>query len=65
MRQETKDKNIAAEKFLAAETKMTITHLTPEEVAAWQKAAAPAIDSYVKSSGDAGADLVKAVQALY
>jgi C4-dicarboxylate-binding protein DctP len=65
MRQETRDKNVAAEQFIADQTEMKVTHLTAEQIAAWQKAAAPAIDAYIKSAGPDGAELVKAVQALY
>ncbi len=65
IREETKSTNVAAEEYLAANAGMTITHLTPEEIAAWQKAAAPAIESYIQSAGKDGAELVKAVQALY
>jgi C4-dicarboxylate-binding protein DctP len=65
IREETKSTNVAAEEYLAANAGMTITHLTPEEIAVWQKAAAPAIESYIQSAGKDGAELVKAVQALY
>lgn len=65
MREETKAKNIAAEEFLANETDMTVAHLTPEQVKAWQDAAAPAIDAYIENAGEEGRELVEAVRSLY
>lgn len=65
MRRETKDENLEAERFIAEQTPMKVIHLTPEQVAAWQKAAAPAVDAYIEAAGEQGRWLVEAVQALY
>lgn len=65
MRAETKDKNLAAEKFIAEKTPMKVINLTPTQVQAWQKAAAPAIDEYIKSAGPVGQRLVDEVRKLY
>lgn len=65
MRAETKDKNLASEKFIAEKTPMKVINLTPDQVKAWQKAAAPAIDEYIKSAGPVGQRLVDEVRKLY
>jgi C4-dicarboxylate-binding protein DctP len=65
MRKATKEENLAAEKYLAEETEMSVSNLTPEQLEAWQKAAAPAIDAYIESAGEEGRKLVDAVRALY
>lgn len=65
MRQETHEENMAAQKYLADKTPMTVTQLSPEELAAWQKAAAPAVDAFIKGAGPVGAELVKEVKAMY
>ncbi len=65
MRDETKTKNLDAQKFLEDETEMQVTNLTDEQIEAWRKAAAPAIDAYIESAGDAGRELVDSVQKLY
>ncbi|MCP1336764.1 TRAP transporter substrate-binding protein [Futiania mangrovi] len=65
MRNKTKDDHMAAEKFLREETKTTVVTLTPEQVQAWQKAAEPAVDAYIKAAGPVGQELVDAVRALY
>lgn len=65
MREETKEKNLAAQDFIAEETDMEVTNLTPEQIEEWQKAAAPAIDAYIEAAGEEGRELVEAVRALY
>lgn len=65
MREETMADNLAAEKHIAEETEMTVTHLTPEQLEAWQEAAAPAIDAYIASAGEEGRELVEAVRSMY
>lgn len=65
MRAETKDKNLASEKFIAQKTPMKVINLTPDQVKAWQKAAAPAINEYIKEAGPAGQRLVDEVRKLY
>ncbi|MBB4305678.1 C4-dicarboxylate-binding protein DctP [Rhodobium orientis] len=64
MRAETKEKNLASEKFIADETEMQVQNLTPEQIAAWQKAAAPAVDAYIEAAGEEGRKLVEAVRGL-
>ena len=65
MRAETKDKNLASERFIAEKTPMKVINLTPAQVTAWQKAAAPATDEYIKSAGPVGQRLVDEVRKLY
>lgn len=65
MRAETKTNNLDAQTFIADETEMKVITLTDEQVQAWQAAAAPAIEAYIESAGDAGRELVDAVRALY
>jgi len=65
MRAETKEKNLASEKFIADKTDMQVVNLTPAQVEQWQKAAAPAIDEYIKEAGPAGQRLVDEVRKLY
>lgn len=65
LRSETKENNLAAEKYIADETPMKVINLTPEQLAAWQKASAPAVDAYIKGAGEDGRKLVEAVRALY
>lgn len=65
MRAETKTDNLKSEEFIASETPMKVINLEPEQIAAWQKAAAPAVDAYIKEAGDAGQRLVDEVRKLY
>jgi len=65
MRAETKDKNLASEKFIAEKTDMQVVNLTPAQLKQWQEAAAPAIDEYIKEAGPAGQRLVDEVRKLY
>lgn len=65
MRAETKTKNLNSEKFIAEKTTMKVINLTPDQVKAWQKAAAPAIDEYIKAAGPAGKKMVEEVRKLY
>ncbi|TCP61855.1 C4-dicarboxylate-binding protein DctP [Rhodovulum bhavnagarense] len=64
MRAETKDKNLASEAFIAENTDMQVQNLTAEQIAAWQAAAAPAVDAYIAAAGEEGRKLVEAVRAL-
>ena len=64
MRSETKAENEAAEKFIAEKTKMKVQTLTPAQIALWQKAAAPAVDAYIRSAGSEGQKLVDEVRTL-
>ncbi|MER0236879.1 TRAP transporter substrate-binding protein DctP [Fulvimarina sp. MAC8] len=64
MRAETKEDNLASQKFIADETEMQVQELTPEQLAAWQEAAAPAVDAYIESAGEEGEELVEAVKSL-
>ncbi|AWB35703.1 C4-dicarboxylate ABC transporter substrate-binding protein [Orrella marina] len=65
IRAETKKENLDSEKFIAEKTDMKVINLTPEQVKAWQKAAEPAIDEYIKSAGPVGQELVEEVRKLY
>ncbi|MGQ3485903.1 TRAP transporter substrate-binding protein [Roseovarius pacificus] len=65
MREETKTKNLDAQKFLEDETDMTVTTLSDAQIEAWREAAKPAIDTYIESAGEAGQKLVDSVRALY
>lgn len=64
MRNETKADNEAAAEWLA-DGHATITELTDEQLKAWQDAAAPAVDAYIKDAGDVGQKLVDVVRTLY
>jgi TRAP-type C4-dicarboxylate transport system substrate-binding protein len=64
MRSETKTQNLDSEKFIAEKTPMKVVNLTPEQVAAWRKAAAPAIDKYIQAAGPVGQKLVDEVNKL-
>lgn len=65
MRGETKKDNLDSEKFIAEKTNMKVINLTPEQVKAWQKAAEPAIQEYIKSAGPEGQMLIDEVRKLY
>jgi C4-dicarboxylate-binding protein DctP len=65
MRAETKDKNLASEQFIKDKTNMQVINLTPAQLTAWQEAAAPAINEYIKSAGPVGQRLVDEVRKLY
>lgn len=65
LRAATKEENLASEKFVEEETSMEVIRLTPEQIESWQKAAAPAIDAYVKDAGEVGQRLVDEVRKLY
>ncbi len=64
LRAETVANNESSEKFIA-EQGMNVVHLTPEQLAAWQEAAAPAVDLFIESAGPEGEKLVEAIRALY
>lgn len=65
MREETEAENLEAEEWLRENTRMTITHLTPEQIKVWQDAAAPATETFIREAGEIGQRLVDAVRALY
>jgi C4-dicarboxylate-binding protein DctP len=65
IRGETKAENLASEQFIKDKTKMKVVNLTPEQVKAWQTAAAPAVDAYIKDAGPLGKKLVDEVKKLY
>lgn len=64
LRNETKADNLAAEAFIAEKTPMKVITLTPEQMAAWQQAAQPAVQAYIDAAGEQGRELVDAVRAL-
>ncbi|MGE0315778.1 MAG: TRAP transporter substrate-binding protein DctP [Lautropia sp.] len=65
IRAETKQSNLDSEKFIAEKTSMKVQNLTAEQIKAWQKAASPAVDAYVKEAGPTGQKLVEQVRKLY
>lgn len=65
MRAETREQNLAAEEYLAEKTSLQITHLDDDQVKAWQDAAAPAIDAYIKDAGPIGQKLVDELKKMY
>ncbi len=65
IRADTKKNNLASEDFIASKTPMKVVHLNAEQVKAWQDAAAPAVQAYIKESGDVGKRLVDEVKKLY
>jgi TRAP-type C4-dicarboxylate transport system substrate-binding protein len=65
IRSETMKENLDSEKFIAEKTKMKVFNLTPEQIKAWQTAAAPAIEAYIKDAGPAGQRLVEEVRKFY
>lgn len=65
MRGETKKDNLDSTKFIADKTPMTVVNLTPEQLKAWQEAAKPAIDAYIKEAGPVGQQLVDEVRKFY
>ncbi len=65
IRADTKSNNLKSEAFIASKTPMKVIHLAPKQIEAWQKAAAPAVDVYIKESGDVGKRLVDEVKKLY
>ncbi|WP_209019801.1 TRAP transporter substrate-binding protein DctP [Pollutimonas harenae] len=65
IRADTKSDNLKSEEFIKSKTSMKVVHLSPEQVQAWQTAAAPAVDAYIKEAGDVGKRLVEEVRKLY
>jgi len=65
IRSETMKENLDSEKFIKEKTKMKVFNLTPEQIKAWQTAAAPAIDAFIKDAGPAGKRLVEEVRKFY
>lgn len=65
LRAATKDENQASAKFIAQNTPMKVYHLTAKQVDEWQKAAAPAVDAFIKSAGPTGKRLVEEIKKLY
>lgn len=65
IRAETKKENLDSEKFIADKTKMKVINLTAEQIKAWQTAAAPAVEAYIKDAGPEGKRLVDEVRKLY
>lgn len=65
MRAETEADHAASEAWLRENTDITITTLTPEQVAAWQEAAEPATQAFIDRAGAQGQALVDAIRDLY
>ncbi|NYT35362.1 C4-dicarboxylate ABC transporter substrate-binding protein [Allopusillimonas soli] len=65
IRADTKKNNLDSEKFIADKTSMKVVHLDDAQVKAWQAAAAPAVDAYIKEAGDVGKRLVDEVKKFY
>ena len=47
-----------------AKTKMTVTEISADDLAAWKKATASVVDTYVKNAGELGKQLVEAAGKL-
>ncbi|RBO52412.1 C4-dicarboxylate ABC transporter substrate-binding protein [Rhodovulum sp. BSW8] len=65
LRAKTRQQNEEAAAWLVETGNATVTELTPEEIAQWQKASAPAIDIFIKDAGATGQQLVDDIRALY
>ncbi|MFW8565867.1 TRAP transporter substrate-binding protein DctP [Orrella sp. 11846] len=65
IRGETKKENLDSEEFIKDKTDMKVINLTPEQIKAWQTAAKPAIDEFIKTAGPEGKKLVDEVYKLY
>lgn len=65
LRAATKENNLASEKFVEEETDMNMVRLSPEQVQAWQEAAAPAVEAFIKDTGEVGQRLVDEIKKLY
>ncbi|MFG6585365.1 TRAP transporter substrate-binding protein DctP [Sulfitobacter sp. 1A12779] len=64
LRKKTEGNNVASQEWLA-DGNATVTELTPEQLTAWQEAAAPAVDVFIQDGGETAQNLVDAVQALH
>jgi len=64
LREKTEDNNVVSQEWLA-DGKATVTELTPEQLAAWQEASAPAVDVFIQDGGETAQSLVNAVKALH
>jgi len=47
-----------------AESKMTVTKLSPTDIEAWRKATSPVVDTFIKQAGPLGQQLVDAAASL-
>ncbi|MBL3568619.1 C4-dicarboxylate ABC transporter substrate-binding protein [Rhodovulum sulfidophilum] len=65
LRAKTRQQNEEAAAWLVETGNATVTELTPDEIAQWQKASAPAIDIFIKDAGATGQQLVDDIRALY
>ena len=64
LRKATEAENVEAAKWLADGGHATVTELTPEQVAAWKEATAPAVERFREEAGEKGAQLLNALEAL-
>jgi TRAP-type C4-dicarboxylate transport system substrate-binding protein len=64
MRSETEKDNIEAEKWLEQNSKMKFVRLSDQELATWKKASEPAVNAFIKDTGDTGAKLVQAIRNM-
>lgn len=64
MRTGTESENVEAAKWLVDEGHATVTELTEEQLAAWKEATQPAVDRFREESGEQGASLLSALDAL-
>lgn len=55
---------LEAEALAFAKTKMTVTEISDDDLAAWKKATASVVDTYIKNAGDLGKQLVEAAGKL-
>ena len=65
LRAETEAENVEAAQWLTESGSATVVELTPEQIRAWQEAAAPATDVFIQDAGEVGQRLVDAIRALY
>ena len=64
MRAETEAENVEAAQWLAENGHATVTELTPEQIAVWQEATRPAVEQFRQEAGEAGDQLLTALDAL-
>ena len=64
LRADTEAENVDAAKWLSDNGHATVVELTPEQIAAWQEVAKPAVEQFRNEAGDPGEKLLTALDAL-
>ncbi|WP_410218453.1 TRAP transporter substrate-binding protein DctP [Paracoccus sp. (in: a-proteobacteria)] len=64
LRAETEAENVEAAQWLSENGHATVVELTPEQLAAWQEAAKPAVELFRQEAGEPGEKLLSALEAL-